>query len=303
MKFPKLKLPKLSVKNVAKLAVPFDPLTQTAVKAVQGKITKASLAKALVSPDPLTQAAAHKFLTKNKAKVKVSGDNGDMFAEPAVRRYLADNHMVVGFSLKSVKSAVKKVAKSPLVNPVKQVQMATKAVKAAAPAVSQLAKAAQTMGPMIASVYPPAGVAITAASALLKSAKAGSSEATAKLDSIKAAAAAGVDLAKQQMSVLNIADLANKAGDAQALIKAKMNGNSSAAQKIEEIKQAAARGVGEAVDSFKTLANAAAGLNAEPGGPVPAPVVGPHAGLSKNQMLAGAAVAAAGVAYLVVRRK
>jgi hypothetical protein len=247
------------------------------------KITKKSLALAISSPDPLSQAAAHKFLRTKKAKVKVSGDGADFIAEPAVQRYLGENKLRVGFSLKSVVKSVKKVVKK---------------VEKAAPSISKLASAAKTIGPMVSAVYPAAGAAISSAGALSAQAAAGVKSAQDSIDAIKNAG--GI-----KAQILDIAETAMKTKTAQDLISAAKSGVASATEKLNQIKEAAARGIPEAVASLKVLADAAQGLNAQPGQPIPMPITDTlgQKDMGKTLMIAGGALVVAGAAYVVTRKK
>jgi hypothetical protein len=209
-----------------------------------------------------------------------------------------------GLVVKTLVTNPLKASVNVVVAPVKQLPAFAKATSPSVKQINQMAIVAKVVGPGIALINPAAGAAITAAGILVQKATQGMVDAQNKAKAIKAAAeapdATTEDLEKA--AILNVAEVAQQTEQAQTLLQSAEVGNPNSLEKINDIRYGAAQGDPEAMKSLETLTNAATGLVApkpgEPRGNFPV-----KSGPSKSMMIAGAAVAAAGVAYLVIRKK
>jgi hypothetical protein len=211
--------------------------------------------------------------------------------EPPIRPHfeVGNESAIVGFSLKKT---VKKVGTA-----------VKKTAKVAVPSLKTLASAAKVVGPAVSLVYPPAGLAITAAAKITDAATKGDKNALKRISDISNAAGLGDPIAQAKLEVLDIAKTAQKTNIAQNLLKTAKAGSKAAMAKINEIKEAASAGIEEAQESLKTIQNAAKGLDLPPPGQ---PVSGPVANLGSKLSLptiAGGAAVLGGIAYMVLRRK
>jgi len=121
-------------------------------------------------------------------------------------------------------------------------------------------KTAKTVGPAVATVYPPAGAAIYGALALEKAAKGGDKKAIAKIALTKAAAKSGNPKAKLAMDVLQTAENVKGHKKSVKLLAGAKKGDPKAIQKMAALAVGAKMGSPAAVRAIRRVQFAKSGL-------------------------------------------